>query len=184
MLYSNNVLENVAKEITNDGLKYGIYYGDTFVVTRDGVSIAPDYLDDYRLITKTICHQSIFFVNNIFKKHRYEYEQFGIASDMALYIKCLKQDKISARHLKFIISNYEGGGASETVEAKKHIITVKKKIMETFYTREEYKRVVLKKFIKLYYVKEWLSCSGCFQSLYEKVASKFYKKKSAFYKNV
>ena len=176
VLHDIYVLEKVNAFITSDAIPKELYYGDVFVSTRNGVIPAAEQLDDYTLITRTICHQCLFFSKNIFTKRKYDYDRFGLAADMGLYVACLKVDGMKAAHMPFIVSDYEGGGASETVETKRQIIKAKKKIMKAFYTKKECKKVVVKKIIHLRYLKEWISCSDVFFDLYEWAAGVFDRK--------
>lgn len=181
-LYKQDVLERVNKIITRDHGKAEIYYGDVFVATRGSVIKAPDVLDDFTLITRTICHQCIFFSKYVFEKYTYNFKEFGLAADMGLYIQCLKESKMKAKYMPFIVTNYEGNGASETIKAKKQIVQSKKKIMKAFYSSKQYKKVVLKKIIMLKYLKEWISYSKLFYRGYEKIASFVNKIETGAYK--
>ena len=176
VLHNPDVFKRVEEFIESDFEKRELYYGDVFVSTRNGVISAPEHLDNFTLITRTICHQCLFFSKKIFEKRFYNYREFGLASDMGLYVACIKKDGIKAKHMPFIISDYEGGGASETVETKKQIIKAKKKIMKTYFTKAECRKIVIRKIIQLKYLKEWLSCSRVFSRLYEGIASVLSKK--------
>ena len=181
VLHDIYVLEKVNAFITSDSPQKELYYGDVFVSTRNGVIPAADQLDDYTLITRTICHQCLFFSKSIFTKRKYDYHRFGLAADMGLYVACLKADGMKAAHMPFIVSNYEGGGVSETAETKRQNIKAKQKIMKAFYTKKECQKVVVKKIIHLRYLKEWLSCSEVFLGMYEWVAGVFDRKMTIGY---
>ena len=132
VLHNIHVFEKVNTFIESDQKPKKLYYGDVFVSTRNGIIPALDQFNDYTLITRTICHQCIFFAKSIFTRRTYNYLEFGLAADMGLYIACIKADRMKAVHMPFIITDYEGGGASEKAETKRQIIKAKRKIMKTF----------------------------------------------------
>lgn len=181
ILHDQNVLNKVNDFIESELEKKELYYGDVFVSTRNGIIPAPDSLDDFSLITRTICHQCLFFSKKVFEKRKYDYQEFGLAADMGLYVACLKADGMKAKHMPFIVSDYEGGGTSETAETKRQIIRAKRKIMRAFYEKNEYRKVIIKKAITLKYLKEMISCSGILFKLYERVAASVNRKMAASY---
>lgn len=171
ILYNEHILERVNSEIAKDDGRAQMYYGDVFVKSRGGVIRTPEDLTDYWLINKTICHQTIFFQKRIFDICNYEYEAFSLAADMGLYVRCIKEFGMKARHMPFIVVNYEGGGTSETIENKKAIIAQKKAIMKKYYSADACRKVTIMRVVRLKVLKEYISTSKMFFNLYEKVAS-------------
>ena len=179
-LYSNTVLEKVRGAIAAE--RYGIYYGDNYVRSRDGVVIYPNGLSDYQLMTKTICHQCIFFAKEIFEKEKYDGETYRLAADMALYVKCIKKLGITTRHLPMIVADYESDGTSETNAHRKQIMREKKSILKRYLSRKEYVLGSVMKLVSLKYFKEILATSAWFRGMYERIAIVVLKRRATKYK--
>lgn len=181
-LYSADVLSKMSDIIEEDNEAIAIYYGDNYVRSRRGVVIYPKKLTNYKLMTMTVCHQCIFFSSDIFKQHKYQYNEFQIAADMALYIECVKKYHMSTKHVGFIVCDYESNGVSETNEHRKKILLEKKKIYKKYFTKQEYILTSIQKMITLKYLKEMIGSIGLFRTFYECVAAFYLKKKKEKYK--
>ena len=179
-LYSESVLEKASRFIGTVG--GCLCYGDTFIRSRKGVVVYSDKLSDYQLMTKTVCHQSIFFAKEIFEKEKYDWETYRLAADMALYVKCIKKLGITTRHLPMIVADYEGNGTSETNAHRKQIMREKKSILKRYLSRKEYVLGSVMKLVSLKYFKEILATSAWFRGMYERIAMVVLKRRATKYK--
>lgn len=180
-LFSDDVFENLNAIIEQEETPCELYYGDVFVRCRGGVISNKGKLTDYRLMSRTICHQTILFKKSVFEQNAYLDSQFSLAADMELYVRCLKKDRVQAKHIPMIVVNYEGGGVSETVQHKKKILNEKKQILEMHFTKKERLKVKLLKCITLKTLKEQVGSCALTYRFYEKIASLVSRRKNKNY---
>lgn len=170
-LYDTYVLKRVSEFIEADCRQSNIYYGDNYVRTRDGVVVYPEKLTNYQLMTTTVCHQCIFFIKKIFDICQYQFRDFALSADMALYVRCIKEYGMIAKHMHVIVTNYESDGVSETYESRKQIVVEKKIILQNYLSKGEYRKAKFLKLITLKSLKEKIGCSKYLHGIYEKIAS-------------
>jgi len=169
--YSNDVLQKVNKFIQQQRESVDICYGDVFVRCRGAVIKAPQILDDYHLMTRTICHQSIFWRREFALQNQYNYFEYKIAADMELYVRAIKKLHITAKYMGFIVSDYEGQGISETIEHKKRNYKENRQMLNDNFSNKERCIVILKKAMLLQYLKEWIATRKYLKNLYERISA-------------
>lgn len=170
-LFESNVLERVNEFIRADGAKKGFYYGDIFYRSRGSFLRLDGELTNYRLMTRTICHQAIFFSRDSFQKLQYRPEKYRLAADMDLYVRVLKQLGGEGIYMSFPVCSYEGEGASDKSEGRKEILREKKAIMKECLSQKEYMKVKILKILTLQALKEKIGTISWFRSGYEKLAA-------------
>lgn len=169
--FDKDVLLKVEDVILSQKEPIDIYYGDVFVRSRKAVIKAPEKLDDYCLMTKTICHQSIFWRKQLADACQYNCIEYKIAADMELYIRAIKKFHAKTYYLKLIVADYEGQGISDSIEHKKINYAENEHILMSYFSPSERRRVVRNKILHLQYLKEWISTKKCLSMFYEKSAS-------------
>ena len=174
--YNKDVLSNLQKTLRSSRKQYDIYFGDVYIRSRSGFVNYPDKLDLYFLMTRSICHQAMFFSKRIIDICRYDSDMFKYAADMEFYVNAILNKKASYLHINEVIVNYEGGGTSETCAHKKIVLTEKKKIMKRYLNEKEYFFINLKKILTLKTVKEKIGSSKLTKNIYEKMAIKLIRK--------
>ncbi len=104
-----NVLERTATYLKNEN---SIYYGDVYRPCAkrryDGEFSA------LKLSFRNICHQSIFYHKNVFKKYRYNLK-YQVFADYELNVQCFSDPKVSFCYIPEVIAifNDENGLSKE-----------------------------------------------------------------------
>lgn len=171
-LYDSKVLSDVAEKIQEVG-KHGILYGDIYIRSRGGVCSNSKIKSDYRLMSHTICHQSIFFDSSMFKNQHYDIENYRFAADMDFYVNQIKRNKISTYYFNRVICSYDGSGVSSSSVARKTVIFEKKRIFHKYFSPRERGVVIFLKIMRLDYLKEFLASHSLFETSYERLAKMF-----------
>ena len=162
-LFENDTLEKIASNLSDEF----IYYGDVFARNRNGVVTNPTKMTNYKLSTKTICHQTIFFPKSVFLKYRYNFIDYPLSADYELYFKCYKAGDYRLKHINQTIVNYDCSGTSEQIENRKKIVKEKRAIQKNLFSKKEYFFVCVKKALTLYYLKEKLGTTRFFQKSWD-----------------
>ncbi len=103
-----------------------IFYGDQFnEITQSVISSSPK-LNEFALFRNVPCHQVCFYDRDLFAERGYD-TVYRVRADYEHFLYCIYEKKTDAVHMDIIVSRYEGGGYSETMEgkeisAKEHII--------------------------------------------------------------
>ena len=111
-LYDANVLENVAKELSDE---YDVVYGEVY---------APQLSKGYRgewepqMVGYNRCHQAIFYGRNVFDKLGLYNLDYKLYADYDLNIKWLFDRRIKSKHMDVVVANYSDGGVSATGQDK------------------------------------------------------------------
>ncbi len=128
-LYENTTLEQFLnhKEIKNNDVVYGNVYSTRFNGVYDGEFIYS------KLITKNICHQSIFFRKSVFKKIGNFNLKYESHADWHHNIRWFFSSKVLKLYVNQIITNYADGGFSslkndEVFGRDKHFLLMTKGI--------------------------------------------------------
>ncbi len=108
--YNDDVLNDIFKRNIN----VAIIYGNVFF-EKDKIIHAGKF-NQYKLMWKNICHQSIFFKKTIFKEIGFFNEKYKIVADWEHNIKWFTNRRIKQKYLNSIIANYEQGGISQNTD--------------------------------------------------------------------
>lgn len=115
--YDENVLSNIEKEIQEEPDR-GIYYGDVYWNTTGIVNHSPTEITDFVCFRHIPCHQSCVFARKLFEEKSFDLE-YKIRADYEFFLRQYYKNNIRPKYLGFVLSNYEGGGYSETKENRK-----------------------------------------------------------------
>ena len=168
-LYDDDVLKKIASE--TDDIN-AIYYGDCYTRNRGYVLKYPDIFNDYVCVTKTLCHQSTVYPLHLLKKMPFD-EKFSINADFEYYVKAYCNG-IKIRHMNIVVSNYEGGGTSETPKHRKESIKNSRDILIMHLGVKRYKKARIKAELHLFSLKQFLNSLMWFYPLYKKIATFYY----------
>lgn len=106
--YEQNTLEELFShpEIRNNDVIYGNVYSSRFDLPYDGE------FSYSKLAKKNICHQSIFFRKNVFKKIGVFNIKYKVWADWDHNIRWFYSSRIKKHYINKIIANYADGGFS------------------------------------------------------------------------
>lgn len=98
-------ISNVFKNIDSDD---AVYYGN--VIYSDTGKIYDGKFNSWKLSVKNICHQSVFYPKEIYKKYNYS-DKYLLVADW-YYNLTLYKDKIKFKYLPVIVALYNRSGQS------------------------------------------------------------------------
>lgn len=112
--YSNTVLEKVSKlikenKLSDEELIYGNYCKGKTIYYQ------PHIINKSYLIRAGLCHQTVFFGSELFKKYGDFNTRFTICADYEIMVRLFMQG-IPYIYIEETICNYLGGGVSEKAE--------------------------------------------------------------------
>lgn len=130
--YNETVLESVAKyieinQISKDIVLYGDYKRD------DRINRQKNSLRQMDLYRKHLCHQSIFYSENLFRDiGRFDLD-YHICADHEFTVRLWSQ-KVAFRHIDMVVCNYMGNGLSENIQNLKLAKEEKKEIVNSYFS--------------------------------------------------
>lgn len=130
-LHDNLVLEKIAPVMTGED----IIYGDTFVFNsnhklKEWLWLQSDVLDFNLFLKGSISHQSAFVRTDFHRKVGFYDEGFKIVSDWKFFLEACAVHKARTKHVKLIVSSFDGSGLSAT--AKELNNNERAKVLEEF----------------------------------------------------
>ena len=170
--YDSKVLNNLCNFLEEEN---AIYYGNCYTRNRGYVLKYPDVFNDYVCFTKTLCHQSTIYPLKLLKQRSFNTD-YRIDADFEYYVNAYCNGT-KIKHIDMIISNYEGGGVSETPKNRKESIKKAKLILKKNLGNKRYYLAKFKADLRLFSFKQWLSSLSWFYPLYIKIAAKHYGRK-------
>lgn len=105
----DNTLNDISEYLNDQNNE--MIYGN--VLSKKLNKLYDGKFDTVRLMTKNICHQSIFYNKNIFKKIGKYNLNYKIHADYDLNLRIVLSGSIKIKYINKIISIYEQGGISD-----------------------------------------------------------------------
>lgn len=95
-----------------------IFYGDQYNRLTDAVVSSAPKLNEFALYRNVPCHQVCFYEDRLFEDRGYD-TKYKVRADYEHFLYSVYEKKAKTCHMEYVISEYEGGGFSETVENRK-----------------------------------------------------------------
>lgn len=124
-LYSNDVLKNVAKEFENSKAKIvfgNVYFTNKKNIPEEKLIIKNQAIYRYShiktgssLLKENICHQCIFYRNDVFNSNRKFNENLDIIADYELNTRLLIKERLPVKYVDITVSYFDLGGASTLI---------------------------------------------------------------------
>ena len=128
--HDENVLKTVAPYLKVYDRPH-IIYGDQYnLIQKSIVSSAPE-INEFTLFRNVPCHQVCFYSLSLFTDRAYDVK-YTVRADYEHFLYSWYERKAVCEHIKVIISDYEGGGYSETAENKKRSVAQHREITERY----------------------------------------------------
>lgn len=155
-----------------------IYYGNTYCMrTGSMVHSAPE-ITGFTCFRNIPCHQSCFYDRRLFQKKKYDID-LKIRADYDHFLWCFYRGGAEFRYLDLVVSDYEGGGISETKENRKTDKAEHELVVRRYMKPGEvlkYKGIML---LTLAPLRRWIAESSSFSGIYHRVKSRLYRKADA-----
>jgi len=182
VFFDKQVLERVAKYIdsvekSKTFLESGaVFYGNTFC-SRTGVMVhsAPE-ITGFTCYRNIPCHQSCFYSKNLIKEKRYD-DSFKIRADYDHFLWAFYKKKAKFYHMDIVVSDYEGGGISEskenmTLDKSEHELVIKRYMKKSEIAK--YKTIM---FLTLAPLRRWIAESTALSGIYHRLKEMVYRNK-------
>ncbi|MCR5398755.1 MAG: glycosyltransferase [Lachnospiraceae bacterium] len=108
---------DVIEEKAHDANRPHIFYGDQYNdATKTAVTSAPK-LNEFALFRNVPCHQVCFYDSTLFEDRGYD-TKYRVRADYEHFLYCVYEKMALTVHMDITVSEYEGGGFSETKNGK------------------------------------------------------------------
>lgn len=107
-IYDNNVLYEIYSIVTSS--KYDVIYGDVMSSRFNGRYDGMFTID--KILKQNICHQSIFFHKNVFKKTGNFKKEYKSYADWDHNMRWFLSNNLKHKYIDIIVANYADGGFS------------------------------------------------------------------------
>lgn len=121
-----------------------IYYGDQYNVLTASIVSSARRLNEFALFRNVPCHQVCFYDRRLFLDRGYD-TQYRVRADYEHFLYCIYRCGADAEYIDHIISDYEGGGFSETEENRRISATEHRRITDMYMGNRVYRyRLIMK----------------------------------------
>ena len=128
--HDENVLKTVESYLKAYDIPH-IIYGDQYnLIQKSTVSSAPG-INEFTLFRNVPCHQVCFYSLSLFEDRAYDVK-YTVRADYEHFLYSWYEKKAVCDHINVIISDYEGGGYSETVENRKRSASQHREITDRY----------------------------------------------------
>jgi len=117
-LHDRQVLGMIADRITEEAYDDPcIYYGDQYNMLTASVVSSNRKLNEFGLYRNVPCHQVCFYDIRLFDARGYD-TSYRVRADYEHFLYCIYEAGAETRYVDCIVSDYEGGGYSESDEGR------------------------------------------------------------------
>ena len=169
-LYAKDVLEKSVRFMQKKAAD--IYYGNLYRRELGSTDVYPDHISDFTAFRNVPCHQACIYRSALLKGKAYDL-RFKVRADYEHFLRCIYRYDARPAHMPFVLSDYEGGGFSETalnkkISAKEHRVITDKYLGK----KAAFYRFVM--IITLQPLREKLAGSRRFSEAYHKIKARIY----------
>ncbi len=151
-----------------------IFYGDQYnLMMKSHVSSCPR-LSDFALFRNVPCHQVCFYDISLFDDRGYD-TGYRVRADYEHFLHCVYKKDAVTEYVDVTVSDYEGGGFSETADNLRISSMEHKKITAMYMGRKAEAYSLLLK-LSLSGLRTYLANDPRFSSGYNRIKSLIYKK--------
>ena len=138
-----DAIEADIKESSTDSNRPHIYYGDQYNLKTESKVSSVRKINEFALYRNVPCHQVCFYEKSLFTDRAYNTE-YKVRADYEHFLYCVYKQNAEASYIDVVISDYEGGGYSESKENKKISAVEHKKITDMYMGRRanKYKMIL------------------------------------------
>lgn len=153
-----------------------IYYGNTYCMRTNAMVHSAPEITGFTCYRNIPCHQSCFYDRRLFQEKKYDIN-LKIRADYDHFLWCFYRGGADFRYLDYVVSDYEGGGISETKANTKTDKAEHELVIRRYMKKSEilkYKGIMLLTFAPL---RRWIAEKSCFSGLYHRMKGKIYGRK-------
>lgn len=172
-LYETETLEKVANAIREDGRETLVVYGTIYnEKTSSFISPAP-VIDGFTCYRNIPCHQACFYKRELLTAKAFE-TKYRIRGDYEHFLWCYYKGNASFLRIGETVSNYEGGGFSETKENLRRSKEEHTEITGLYMSKAELRKYRTILLCTLAPLRTWMANSPVFSKAYNKVKTLLY----------
>ena len=132
-----NVLERVTPFLKTYDRPH-IIYGDQYNLLQSSIVSSAPKINEFTLFRNVPCHQVCFYSMSLFMDRAYDVK-YTVRADYEHFLHCWYEKKAVCEHISVIISDYEGGGYSETTQNRKRSASQHKEITDRYMGNRAFK---------------------------------------------
>lgn len=185
--HDKNVLRRAAAEIekrkggdsrAKEGTKEkapAVFYGNTFRKSTGVLVHSSPKITGFTCYRNIPCHQSCFYDRRLFRKKKYDLS-LKVRADYDHFLWCYYKGGAEFHYMDFTVSDYEGGGISESDENKRqdkeeHELVIRRYM--PFHEILKYKFIMFLTFAPL---RRWIAESSRLSGIYHKIKDRLYRR--------
>ena len=116
--HDRQVLGMIADSVTEEAYAAPyIYYGDQYNMLTSSVVSSNRKLNEFALFRNVPCHQVCFYDRRLFAVRGYDIS-YRVRADYEHFLYCIYEAGAKTQYVDCIVSDYEGGGYSESEEGR------------------------------------------------------------------
>lgn len=178
LLADPQVLSRMAEAIRTDRAEkkqeeHQIFYGNVFETLTGQTVISNPSLTAFGCYRNVPCHQACFYRRELLLQHPFQL-QYRVRADYEQFLWCFFEGRANPQYVELTVTEYEGGGFSETKEnlarSKREHRQIVKQYM-TVWQRFLYRTVLL---LTLAPLRTWLSRNERTAGFYNRIKSRCY----------
>lgn len=150
-----------------------IFYGNQFNRRTNTVVSSFPKLNEFSLYRNVPCHQVCFYDSRLFKNRSYD-TSYKVRADYEHFLYCVYKENANTVYIDEIISDYEGGGFSETKKNREISAIEHREITDKYMgsNAAKYRRIMILSGAGL---RTALAESKSFSGIYNKIKGLIYK---------
>lgn len=174
--YHKEVLQEVSDFIRKNPSGKGIYYGNIFERLTGQVVFSNPRMDAFGCYRNVPCHQACFYARELLTSHPFR-TAYRVRADYEHFLWCFFQAEAACFYQEILITDYEGGGFSETGENKRLSAKEHKEIVRKYMSRGQILRYRMTLWITLAPLRTRLAENEKTAGVYNKIKKMLYQKK-------
>ena len=152
-----------------------IFYGNIYERLTGQVVASNPKMDDFACYRNVPCHQACFYDMKLMMSEHFD-TTWHIRADYEHFLRCVYIDKAKTHYIPVTVADYEGGGYSESGNARTVSERERKQIVARYMPRGKVLKYDFLRLITLAHLRTWIAHNPKTAGFYNKVKSIVYKR--------
>ena len=154
-----------------------IFYGDIYERLTGQVVASNPKMDDFACYRNVPCHQACFYDMKLMLAEHFD-TTWHIRADYEHFLRCVYIDKAKTHYIPVTVADYEGGGYSESGNAKTVSERERKQIISRYMPKGKVLKYDLIMILTLAPLRTWIAHNPATAKFYNSIKSALYKRKN------
>ncbi len=154
--------------------KPAVFYGNTFCKRTGAIVHSSPQITGFTCYRNIPCHQSCFYDRRLFQEKKYD-TGLKIRADYDHFLWCYYKGKAKFHYMDLIVSDYEGGGISESEENRKTDKAEHELIIKRYMSGGEILKYKTMMALTLAPLRRWIAESSSLSGAYHKMKMMLYR---------